>query len=131
MAVTPPESPASLLERAAQRLLELSSDPMGPPQPWWVDWHKTGAWGSIRPPEVCGRGKPLFTPTNHATVSDVEWVTVMSPSIARLLVEMLRDAARRMDQHDHLDPNGSTYQRCALDIARAILGEPVPGEDPP
>lgn len=109
--MTPPEPPSSLLERAAQRLLELSSDPMGPPQPWWVDWHKTGEWGSVRPPELCGRGKPLFTPTNHASVADVEWVVVMSPAIATPLVTWLRQAALayRLDGDNTQDENALTF----------------------
>ncbi len=121
-------SPSQFLERAAQRLLEMSSDPMGPPPPWWVDW-PGGKWGEHREPQICGRGKPLFTATDYATVSDLEWAASMGPAVAAPLVALLRDAARRMEKHSHLDPNGSTYQRCALDLARAILGVGAEGKE--
>ena len=103
------ESPSALLERAAQRLLELSGDPLGEPQKWWLNV-RPAAWGQHTDWEICGRGKPLFVALYDATESDMEWVTVMSPAVAGLLVEWLRGSV------DHPPP-------VALDFARAILGE--------
>jgi hypothetical protein len=123
--VVPPEPPPSLLERAAQRLLELSSDALGEPQKWWMDCRPT-KWGEHTDWEICGRGKPLFVATDHATVSDMEWVTVVSPSVAVLLVAWLRQAslAYRLD-------GDNTQEENALKFAQAILGESVPGEGNP
>jgi hypothetical protein len=105
--VASPEPPASLLERAARRVDELAES--ATPAPW-------------------GSGLELCQ-TLKIHRDDGNWISAMSPALAVPLAEMLRDAAHRMRRQDHLDPNGSTYQRCALDIAQAILGTPVPGED--
>lgn len=96
---------------------------MGPPQAWWMDARPT-AWGQRTDWEICGRGKPLFVATEHATVPDMEWVTVMSPAVAVLLVAWLRQAALayRLNGDNTQDEN-------ALKFAGAILGTPVPGED--
>lgn len=117
------DSPSLLLQRAAERLLELSSDPTGLPQAWWwVDWRYPSC-GELQEWQVCGRGKPLFTATEHATTDDAEWVAVMSPAVAGPLVAWLRDTAADLE----VGPVQTSTEEAALEFARLILGE-APGE---
>lgn len=109
------ESPSALLERAAARLEALAEhfagydqaaqeEPtrVGSPVQWWV----------------------YDATDRHAPRTAKLWIEALNPSVASPLVEWLRDAARRMESHPHLSPEGSTMQRAALAFARIVLGEP-------
>lgn len=118
------ESPAELLERAADLIEEYAAD--ATPGPWFYNGRITFHSG----------GHMLETEDRSATreqrsaaLGDVDkqgdacWIVTLNPVIAAPLVELLRDAAKRAAAHPHLDPDGSTYQRCALDFARRILAQ--------
>ena len=115
--MTPPGSPSALLERAAERLAELAEK--ATPGPWSL--YGIGDYGwSVTGPD----GSPETADTEQGR-ADAEWIAAMSPAVAQPLVEWLRDAARRMEFHPHLSPEGSTMQRTALAFARQVLGEPL------
>lgn len=117
------ESPSALLERAAATLeLRAAKATEGP-------------WTASIPPDTSNRpaavrGRiPGMTHTKRAVAEtardeDALWIATAHPGWASPLVEWLRDAARRMESHPHLSPEGSTMQRAALAFARIVLGEP-------
>lgn len=129
------DSPSRLLQRAADELERLADGAQR--EQWWVDWHERGAWGSILPPQVCGRGKPLLEVTNKAHVTEVEWAATVSPIVAAPIVAWLREAAAASEQYGNLPEAlmqdsgvapayGFTHRfvQDALEFARLILGEP-------
>ena len=114
------ESPSALLERAAARLEELASAVEGGP---WCQHEFAGEPILLSKPSADDKTtwRTVIGEGVHPAV--IAWVEAVQPSVAAPLVELLRDAARRIEKHAPLSPNGSTFQRCALDMARAILGE--------
>lgn len=121
------ESPSALLERAADALEAMGE--LAYNGPWRVDMLVSTC--AIK----TGEGSPY--PGDHlANVGDrftAAWIATMSPVVAGPLVELLRDAARGMRKQRRSSSDGttyrletgttSTYQRSALAIARAVLGE--------
>jgi hypothetical protein len=111
MAVTPPEPPSSLLERAAQRLEELATG--YDPEVW----------------------KVLSIVITLGNKQAAEWMKSMTPAVVTPIARWLRDSASSVREHDEdLVANGEKGRYCpnedqAIELARLILGEPVPGED--
>jgi hypothetical protein len=117
MAVTPPETPSSLLERAAQQVFRLAfhfkdweeaahEDPerIGTPESWWAY-------------DVLDRLGPT---------QGKRWVETMNPAIATALGCWFREKAHEVrDASTFREVVGSS----AYELAILILGEPVPGED--
>jgi hypothetical protein len=125
--VTPPESPSSLLERAAQRLERLAEhfggyqqaateepDRVGSPVTWW-------AYDNV---------------DRNALRAGKLWIETMSPAVARPLAQWLRSSARYI----HFERGAVSSEESgrdffegkyggAFELSRLILGEPVPGED--
>jgi hypothetical protein len=144
-AVTPPESPSSLLERAAQRLERLA------------DLATQGTWRAAPHPHSPGKANVVIEVaqlTGGFTASlfnssccggncyghvengdDAVWIATVSPAIAAPVVAWLRDSASSVREHDEdIVANGERGRYCpnedqAVELARLILGEPVPGED--
>lgn len=119
------ESPSLLLQRAAERLEELAAK--ATPGPWRDE--AMGSDGSV----VLAGGYTISTarrPARCGEFADATWIATMNPLAAAPLVALLRDAARRMEGSPHLSPSGSTYQRSALELAKAVLGIAVEEEEP-
>lgn len=126
------ESSAELLEKAAARLEELAASVEGGP------WRQHDFAGE---PILLSKPSATDKTTWRTVIGDgvkpavIEWVETMQPSVAAPLVELLRDVAGSMRKHRRPGPDGTTYwletgptsayQRTALTIARAILGEPA------
>jgi len=104
-----PESPSALLERAAAKI--EASLRMASPGPWRVD-----VFGD----EVLDAFDRKIA--SFVLDGDARWAVLMGPALVPL-VELLRDAARRAEKHAPLSPDGSTFQRSALALARVVLGE--------
>jgi hypothetical protein len=115
--VTPPESPASLLERAAQHVLRLSAhfedyvkgaedDPsrVGTPMSWW-----------------CYDTLDKFAPTQAK-----RWAEAMNPLIGIPLANWFRETADRVKWAKNFSEVTASP---AFEMAVLILGEPAPGED--
>lgn len=68
-------------------------------------------------------------PVIDGSAAWTDLLCMFGPDTAAPLVALLRDAAHRAEKHSHLNPDGSTYQRCALDLARAVLGLPSRDEE--
>lgn len=126
------ESPAALLERAAARVEALAAK--ATPGPWrrhdtWLDHggHTATVLADAQPKSPLVAWLPTWEAEpwgqERRVWQNSAWMASMSPVVAAPLVELLRDAARRIENNPQLDPSGSTFQRCALNMARAILGE--------
>lgn len=114
------ESPAELLERAAARLEALAAAVESGP---WRQHDFAGGPILLSKPSATDRTTWRTVIGDGVKPAVIEWVETMQPSVAAPLVELLRDAAKRVRSNPHLSPDGSTFQRCALDVARAVLGE--------
>jgi len=125
--VTPPESPASLLERAATRLEELSN--AATPPEWSTkdlsDFGHKGVWW------VEAETKDMFCCVAELETvnpkADAAWIATMSPAVAAPLASMLRFDAMRLRWANAYEDVDKSYQ--GFELARLILGTPVPGED--
>lgn len=106
--MTPPEPPSSLLERAAQ-LIE-SRAAAATTGPWVASGYEMYSTGGDEVVEI-GHEAGGFVRQEDAT-----WSATLNPAVAASLAALFRGSA------DHPAP-------AALDLAKVILGEPVPGED--
>jgi hypothetical protein len=61
------------------------------------------------------------------SIAGAAWAKLMGPPVAAPLAAMLRDDAVRLAWAARCDEVDHGYR--GFDLARAILGEPVPGED--
>jgi hypothetical protein len=113
------ESPSALLERAAALIEQRAADATPGP------WVRQSPDHTVTNIDSSDRQSVAFERDEGACdQEDALWITMLSPVVAPPLVEWLRDAARRMELHPHLSPEGSTMQRTALKFARIVLGEP-------
>lgn len=105
---TPPESPSSLLERAAAKLEDDAAHTIA--GPWWNAYHRVLA------------GRDGEDDVAHgATARTAGWIATMSPSVASPLVEWLRTVASYVGNGQRLND----ADRAALRFARLVLGEPA------
>jgi hypothetical protein len=120
MAVTPPEPPSSLLERAAQRLEERAAAATAGP------WRASGyeLYSDVTEEPIVELG---FAEGGFRRQEDAAWAAMADPLLAAPLAAMLRDDAVRLSWAGHRDEVDHGYR--GFDLARAILGESVPGED--
>jgi hypothetical protein len=97
-----------------------------------------GPW--VGDPDGCiVRPSPLAHGTIHVISTEVhsfnvvmrqedeDWLTTMNPLVANPLVNWLRDSAACV--RDELEQVTDSSAEAAVEFARLILGEPVPGED--
>lgn len=115
--VTPPESPASLLERAAQRLEDLESRAV------------VGPWSTCAAKVTAGGDEQWLVADAHTSTTAL-WIATMSPVIAAPLAKWLRSSARYVHYERGAvssEENGREFFEGkyggAFELARLILGE--------
>jgi hypothetical protein len=120
-AVTPPESPSSLLEGAAQRLESMATAAT------------QGVWKSTPLPNAVGEANVMVGDSSLFNSSccgghcwghvdraeDADWIATMSPAVAQPLTNILRGVAFTLKCH----PEYAHTERNYLELARLILGE--------
>lgn len=123
-----PETPRSLLERAATRLEELATAATAPvwsaedlanaghPGVWWVQAETEDSFSCVA---------ELETVNPRA---DAEWIAALSPAVAAPLAAMLRWDARRLSWASACGDVDKSYQ--GFELARLILNEPDAGKEP-
>lgn len=122
-----PESPRSLLDRAAARLEELATAATQPtwravdladaghPGVWWVQAETADSFSCVA---------ELETVNPRA---DAEWIAALSPAVAAPLAAMLRWDARRLSWAKTCADVDKSYQ--GFEFARRVLGEPNAGKE--
>lgn len=113
--MTPPESPPSLLERAADLIENLACGATG--EAWEVE---EGTGDIISPTLSSNRVRRVVTGYDLEILpEDRAWIATLNPSVATPLVAWLRDTAEDL----RVGPVENSSQQYALTLARTVLGE--------
>lgn len=104
------QTPAALLERAADHLEELAGKATSGP---WVRLRNGNVVSAIR------RMTFGLVVAKRMDEVDANWVAALNPAVAAPLVSWLRETGGQLQD----EPVQTSDQEYALDLARIILGE--------